>query len=285
VGLSVDSLSHCFDRNVVQRWYGPGSGRFATPDPSTGVSAADPGSWNRYSYVQGDPVNFTDSRGLGRDGVDDAAPDCIGDPYYHGYDSCYYFGDHPSGAGAGPTTADRAAAASRATAKMRERLSSRISSLKGSNCESVLAGEDVGLSLETLALISSDLRFYDANGIEGQLTMGDIGLTDFDQASQAVTLSGYADTRPAGTLASTITATSGQGPGGNLIYSKVVLTTGFGNANSTIQDLTLLHEALHYALSMNDQQMFTKFTMSGLPGETPSASITSWLGRDCKNFP
>lgn len=40
-----------------------GSGRFNTPDPSTGSSAADPGSWNKYLYVGGDPVNFNDPGG------------------------------------------------------------------------------------------------------------------------------------------------------------------------------------------------------------------------------
>jgi RHS repeat-associated protein len=47
-----------------QRYYAVGTGRFNSPDPSTGVNAGDPGSWNRYAYVQGDPVNFNDSEGL-----------------------------------------------------------------------------------------------------------------------------------------------------------------------------------------------------------------------------
>ena len=48
-----------------QRYYGVGTGRFGTPDP-VGVSAAlagNPGTWNRYGYVQGDPVNFNDASG------------------------------------------------------------------------------------------------------------------------------------------------------------------------------------------------------------------------------
>ena len=39
-------------------------GRFNSPDPSRGVHRTDPGSWNKYAYVQGDPVNFYDHRGL-----------------------------------------------------------------------------------------------------------------------------------------------------------------------------------------------------------------------------
>jgi len=50
-----------------------GTGRFNSPDPSRASGGpGDPGSWNRYSYVQGDPVNFHDPSGLLQ-----AAPDGI----------------------------------------------------------------------------------------------------------------------------------------------------------------------------------------------------------------
>jgi RHS repeat-associated protein len=49
-----------------QRYYAVGTGRFGTADPSKGSSAADPGSWNKYAYVGGDPVNFLDSHGTNR---------------------------------------------------------------------------------------------------------------------------------------------------------------------------------------------------------------------------
>jgi RHS repeat-associated protein len=47
-----------------QRYYSPGGGRFVTPDPymaSGGVLS--PSSWNRYAYVEGDPVNAYDPTG------------------------------------------------------------------------------------------------------------------------------------------------------------------------------------------------------------------------------
>ena len=50
-----------------QRYHQPGMGRFTTPDSSLGgTRLRDPGSWNRYTYVQGDPINFNDPRGLTR---------------------------------------------------------------------------------------------------------------------------------------------------------------------------------------------------------------------------
>src|SRR5579883_1795254 len=47
-----------------QRYYDSWWGRFKSADPSTGVNPADPGSWNKYAYVSGDPVNFADPSGL-----------------------------------------------------------------------------------------------------------------------------------------------------------------------------------------------------------------------------
>jgi len=48
-----------------QRYHQPGVGRFMTPDPYWGsASLTNPGSWNRYAYVGGDPVNHKDPSGL-----------------------------------------------------------------------------------------------------------------------------------------------------------------------------------------------------------------------------
>jgi RHS repeat-associated protein len=46
------------------RSYSPTHGRFTNPDPYMASGGpADPGSWNRYAYVGGDPVNFVDPDG------------------------------------------------------------------------------------------------------------------------------------------------------------------------------------------------------------------------------
>jgi RHS repeat-associated protein len=57
-----------------QRYYGNAQGRFMTPDPSRASGGPkDPGSWNRYSYTRGDPINRADPRGM-----DDCDPDACG---------------------------------------------------------------------------------------------------------------------------------------------------------------------------------------------------------------
>ena len=67
-----------------QRYYDSGKGRFLTVDPyMASGGAGEPGSWNRYSYVQGDPVNRFDPFGLLATPVEwrefeEASPDPIG---------------------------------------------------------------------------------------------------------------------------------------------------------------------------------------------------------------
>ncbi len=50
---------------AVNRYEAPGDGRFLSPDPyQASGGPADPGSWNRYAYTRGDPVNNVDPNGL-----------------------------------------------------------------------------------------------------------------------------------------------------------------------------------------------------------------------------
>ena len=64
-------------QDAGQRYYRGTMGRFWSVDPGGIATAnpADPTSWNRYAYVQGDPVNHADRHGLFLD-----AEQCIDDP-------------------------------------------------------------------------------------------------------------------------------------------------------------------------------------------------------------
>jgi len=59
---------------ALNRYYGPGIGRFLSPDLGTAVPG-NPGSWNRYGYVLGDPVNLQDRMGLNADDEDEEEAD------------------------------------------------------------------------------------------------------------------------------------------------------------------------------------------------------------------
>ena len=62
-----------------QRYYATGAGRFMTADPyKASAGANDPGSWNRYSYVRGDPANYIDPNGLADFSVTGYCQGCSG---------------------------------------------------------------------------------------------------------------------------------------------------------------------------------------------------------------
>ena len=72
--------------STVQRYYASSYGRFNTADPMAGSARGNnPGSWNRYSYTLGDPVNGSDPRGL-----------CVMDGNYNYWDTA-----PPDGVGSG----------------------------------------------------------------------------------------------------------------------------------------------------------------------------------------
>src|ERR1700722_14921819 len=69
---SFPSLGRASDRDAetgldyaMNRYGLAGTGRLMTPDRTmSSAFGRDPGSWNRYAYVGGDPVNRTDPTGL-----------------------------------------------------------------------------------------------------------------------------------------------------------------------------------------------------------------------------
>ncbi|MBL8292352.1 MAG: RHS repeat-associated core domain-containing protein [Bryobacterales bacterium] len=84
-----------------QRYYNAKNGRFHQPDPyQASGGPTDPASWNRYAYVQGDPANYVDPKGLDQayaDGGWEVPPGC----YANGYESCL-----PGGSEAGKPPAE-----------------------------------------------------------------------------------------------------------------------------------------------------------------------------------
>jgi RHS repeat-associated protein len=74
-----------------QRYEQPGMGRFMTPDSAPSANASDPGSWNRYAYVGGDPINKIDPDGK--------IPFCVGRGFLSEDDDVPFSG---CGGGSGP---------------------------------------------------------------------------------------------------------------------------------------------------------------------------------------
>jgi RHS repeat-associated protein len=80
------------------RYYSSAFGRFMTPDPyNRSASLGNPTSWNRFTYVLGDPANKNDPRGLCGDGDDS---DCeFGDPGVDGEQESFSFMGQNGGLG------------------------------------------------------------------------------------------------------------------------------------------------------------------------------------------
>ena len=71
--------------NAVNRVYNSFAGRFNTADPyKASAGPSDPGTWNRYSYTAGDPVNRRDPSGLlfQDPGSYASYEDCISNAFY-----------------------------------------------------------------------------------------------------------------------------------------------------------------------------------------------------------
>jgi RHS repeat-associated protein len=68
------------------RYHQPGTGRFLTPDPYTASAGpSNPGSWNRYAYVGGDPIKYIDPSGQGECDPDE---ECFIEPGGGGGEGC-----------------------------------------------------------------------------------------------------------------------------------------------------------------------------------------------------
>lgn len=70
-----------------QRYHQPGMGRFMAVDPyKSSAGPRDPGSWNRYAYAGGDPVNRKDPSGQDWCDADDYGDECLLPSNPYGWD-------------------------------------------------------------------------------------------------------------------------------------------------------------------------------------------------------
>ena len=284
-----------------QRYYVGAYGRFNTTDQG-GVHLKDPGSWNRYAYVGGDPINFNDRRGLSRcdpnavddDGSDDDCGDDGGDGIGGGSggpvftvtvtttglpDPSPCVGDltgawggsssgAPSAAQGGGSGAAGAPAvlSSFSFAQLQTQATAALNyelNNLGPNCDKVLP---VG----TLKSVESftPLTFWNATTQGGQLA----SLLGGTNGGANATIGSYFGNGQYAVILN--------GAGGGFI-NQVVLGANFYSDPSS-QGLTLLHELLHFALQKGDAGIDAHFGINvGVAGA--SASFSKWLANDCNN--
>jgi RHS repeat-associated protein len=271
-----------------QRYISPGTGRFITSDRLTG-HPSDPGSWNKYAYAGGDPINRKDPSG--RDYCDPNDPNCVDvtdsldcDP--SGY-NCPLFDDgsstpdpcvnrlancsDPGGGvptqvgGGAPGTISLQSLAQTTSALQFESIAAMAS--LGAGCTKAL--QDDGL-YDDMAYNAANATFYQAFGTTGTLTLGDIG---------------YGAYIPDKTLTDwctdAIACTAGS--------AGILVTQLFYGQSTADQYVTLTHELLHYTLAVGSGNAnygaysdvgtaaFLGLTYTG----SASTAITAWLQADC----
>jgi RHS repeat-associated protein len=259
-----------------QRYYGVGTGRFNSPDPSMGVDPFDPASWNRYLYVGGDPINFRDRAGTCKTGVDDEDenPDpCQSGPGQgKGKEQPRKPVDKPTGphGGAGNQLNSLDGVA--------ERLRAAIGELAG-DCQKVLPSQ------QTLLDDAKDLQFFDARATaSGNQTVAQIApaLAPYNPSGTLQTIVGGANavilTGPPNGSASSISSTVVLG-----LQFFLDPETGKNSNFSVGQGTVLIHELLHYGVQMGDDLFVSSYGIKQQQYESSSSAINRWLQNDCKN--
>ena len=251
---------------------------------------ANPQSWNRYAYVENDPINKVDPRGLisqdpcfGDSGCQyqmDAGNDINyayrgflgyspeGGPIYSALPSGLS-GPNPArgpgGTGGGGGRPVDAATDQQARGTLNERLANFASS----NCAKVFDSVIEGYTTSGFVAYANTTEFYNARSASfGNLTQNQVVGNGVQ-----TTLN---NSVPYGVDAVTI-----WGSGGNA----VLLGANYFSGTRVSQQNTLVHELLHAYTHWSDPEIFDAFKDYGLAHVNPGSSdITDWLRNDCRKL-
>lgn len=271
-----------------QRFYASGSGRFLTSDPyQASGGAGDPGSWNRYGYVGGDPVNFNDPTGeyscavaysipLG-DGTRNFAVRCesaysrIG--WFLATDNAFH---DQKGTFTGAVTDEELLQRANQIAKRWEmgaftqytRLQARFAINGISNeCKEKLEG--LGIGIQALANETDHVDFFDAQ----QGYVQSMSLSEFGYPSGRTVAQYFAKER----YTSAFTSVDFLGQPGH----QVVLRDGTNAAPTT-----LVHEMLHVFKAMGDARLAAFLGMNDTNRAGPGRirlSASQWISYQLDN--
>jgi RHS repeat-associated protein len=258
---------------AVNREYAPTVGRFDKADPYEASGyMVEPQSWNRYSYVGNDPINYDDPVGLFRQGKGapppQASPTNPGDP----------FGDGDGGEG---VNKDQPADPGGAGSDWNARLQKALVSLR-TNCTEFFGGVDT-LAMRAAELVGAPIYFVEATSphfddlIPGAPSRGFL--------RDAWTYRLYWDLNQYGE-AKTLTFVEHD----EQKWYTVILGESFLNSgdNPGHQDIVLIHEYMHILNEANDIALAHKWKDEGALGldnidtiESASNSLTTFIFLDC----
>jgi RHS repeat-associated protein len=263
-----------------QRYYSPGTGRFMSSDPylaSGGPSS--PGSWNRFAYVEGDPVNRVDPKGLywcsALDRNVESEEDCY-DPSLpnKGYS------DPPTTNAPSPDPDPTTNRAKRSVAPG-EHTNAQMAMLDGigllgDNCIRVITGsKDIQRGRANMGNVVNRITFHDG--------------TD----DKNVGLAGSRDKTPFATFHAnfpSVAASVLEDRNGRTTYNVVLWADFYGDVahgNPTPydeQERLLVHELVHIFTGKNDQRAVLDYGIEMKTGEmNASQAFDRWLRQNCKN--
>jgi RHS repeat-associated protein len=265
------------------RYYSSTWGRFTTPDPyKASAGPRRPRSWNRYSYVLGDPVNGNDPSGLAPEGYPPSLGECIGSlPSSLPFETRLLIcggGIVDAPAPEAPNTEKGGDGGGNLSAHIALNMILRAQTAEAlrtlsSRCQQALTS--AGINLSDIAAIAATTEYY-STYFEGHYKVRDIsGYVNPERPNQ--TLAQYLGSARAGTLPNAL------GGAANFVVLGVTFftETTFGSSLAESQNRTLIHEALHTGTGLDDVELAEKLGFGRLPQQAASYSISSWLAGDC----
>jgi RHS repeat-associated protein len=289
-----------------QRYYaGSMSGRFLTADPyEASGGAGEPGSWGRYAYVGGDPVNYNDPGGMAKcrvAGFDGATQQarvfCSSDD---GLVPEWRWMDAPGAprlpldetdpwamevtnraASTWGAALDRMAEGRRQTTQTYRAASRAAIANLAPQCQATFAltpgAGPSGAQLSVLASISDlvdSVSFYNVNGAEANMTF-----------NQATGLEVSIDAPIGGILTDAATTAVFSPPNAPPLYLQhIVLGNAFFGAETASQNALLVHELLHIVLGSHENiasvfNITSSFVEAN--GGNLSIALTSYIQGGC----
>jgi RHS repeat-associated protein len=266
-----------------QRYYSSTSGRFLTADPFVTTTAlrSPTRGWNRYAYVEGDPVNLTDPSGLcAVPGFCFEWPRFIpgfpGSPGGVAGGGNFYTGpnlevppDFQLGLQGDLATAYGPPVDWVTTTEARRLLDKRLEGFEGTNCDrvfgEVLTAAGIPYSAERLRQTAKRTNFYNVRDpAYANLTQHEVvGNNNTKTLNNSL---------PYGWSAYTIHGAAGA----------AVLLPKDWSVQPDVAD-RLLHEVFHALTEWSDRLVFEKFAKYGLVDTGQGTQdITDWIARDCK---
>jgi len=242
-----------------QRYYGSTYGRFASPDQYRANSGGpgdptDPGSWNRYSYVTGDPVNYYDSHGTIRYCTSgDGCPPPSPDPCYDAANGCNDPGNGEGpGGDPGPTPPGGTGGGGAAPGMLETVEDLLKTALQKPECAKDF--KNIKSVIKKLATIGfsdlGDIGFHTENGNLVANTNGPLG--QYNRFTKSITLNSNAGVNWVNPehMAATLDDHT------VFVYNALTATaTKLGVAsvnNYQFMELTILHELSHYKGALGD---------------------------------